>query len=141
VPKTPSDNYLREAMIKALRQEDVIFDFMVQLQRDPHRQPIEDPSIGWKEKESAFIPVAELRILRQEFDSEAQLRFADVLSFTPWHSLPEHRPLGGINRTRKAMYQELSRLRQRLNGVEHYEPTGDESFGQPRRRGSEHDSK
>jgi hypothetical protein len=128
VPKTPSDNYLREAMIETLSEEDVLFDFMVQLQRDPHRQPIEDPSIEWKEKETPFIPVAELRIPRQEFDSQAQLRFADVLSFTPWHSLPEHRPLGGVNRTRKAMYQELSRLRQRLNGVEHYEPTGDETF-------------
>ena len=128
VPKSPSDNYLREAMIETLRREDVVFDFMVQLQRDPHRQPIEDPSIEWKEAETPFIPVAELRIPRQEFDSQAQLRFADVLSFTPWHSLPEHRPLGGINRSRKEMYQELSRLRQRLNGIESYEPSGDETF-------------
>ena len=29
VPKTPSDNYLREAMIETLRREDVVFDFMV----------------------------------------------------------------------------------------------------------------
>ena len=128
VPKTPSDNYLREAMIETLRREDVVFDFMVQLQRDPHRQPIEDPSIEWKESETPFVPVAELRIPRQEFASQPQLRFADVLSFTPWHSLPEHRPLGGINRTRKAMYAELSWLRQQLNGVEHYEPTGAETF-------------
>jgi hypothetical protein len=26
------------------------------------------------------------------------------------------------------MYYELSRLRQELNAVEHYEPTGDEAF-------------
>ena len=129
IPKSPSDNYLREAMIETLRHEDgVVFDFMVQLQRDSHRQPIEDPSIEWKEADTPFVPVAELRIPRQEFDSQAQLRFADVLSFTPWHSLPDHRPLGGINRSRKAMYQELSQLRQRLNGVESYEPSGNEEF-------------
>jgi hypothetical protein len=26
------------------------------------------------------------------------------------------------------MYQELSTLRQKMNGVQHYEPTGDEQF-------------
>ncbi|MGK5169470.1 hypothetical protein [Geodermatophilus sp. CPCC 205761] len=68
-------------------------------------------------------------ILReQEFASLAQLDFADVLSVNPWHSLPDHRPLGGINRSRKALYREQSRLRQQLNGVEHHEPTGAEVF-------------
>jgi hypothetical protein len=40
----------------------------------------------------------------------------------------EHRPLGNQSRARKRMYYELSRLRQRKNDVEHYEPTGDEEF-------------
>jgi hypothetical protein len=52
IPTMPSDNYLREAMIQTLRDEDVYFDFMVQLQKDPHRQPIEDASIEWKESET-----------------------------------------------------------------------------------------
>jgi hypothetical protein len=128
VPRIPSDNYLREAMIETLRREDVTFDFMVQFQKDAHRQPIEDGSIEWRESETPFIPVAELRIPKQEFASLAQLDFADVLSVNPWHSLPDHRPLGGINRSRKALYREQSRLRQQLNGVEHHEPTGDELF-------------
>lgn len=128
VPEFPSDNYLREAMIETLQRDDVIFDFMVQFQKDAHRQPIEDASIEWKESETPFIPVAELRIPKQEFHSLAQLDFADVLTFTPWHTLPEHRPLGNINRSRKAFYWEMSRLRQRLNGVTHQEPTGDERF-------------
>jgi hypothetical protein len=42
--------------------------------------------------------------------------------------LPEHRPLGNQSRARRRMYLELSRLRQRMNGVPHYEPTGDEVF-------------
>jgi hypothetical protein len=128
IPRIPSDNYLREAMIKTLRDEDVYFDFMVQLQRDSHRQPIEDGSIEWKESESPFIPVAKICIPKQRFDSLAQLQFADTLTFNPWNCLAEHRPLGNINRSRKALYQETSELRQRLNGVRHYEPTGDERF-------------
>ena len=50
---------------------------------------------------------------------------------------PEHRPLGNQSRARKRMYYELSRLRQQMNAVEHYEPTGDEAFpARPIPRGS-----
>jgi hypothetical protein len=127
LPGLPDD--LAQGIFReTLRREDVTFDFMVQFQKDAHRQPIEDGSIEWRESETPFIPVAELRIPKQEFASLAQLDFADVLSLNPWHSLPDHRPLGGINRSRKALYWEQSRLRQQLNGVEHHEPTGDELF-------------
>ena len=51
-----------------------------------------------------------------------------VLSFNPWHCIPEHRPLGNQSRARKRMYSELSRLRQEMNAEQHYEPTGDEVF-------------
>jgi hypothetical protein len=128
LPHVPSDNYLREAMIRTLREQDVYFDFMVQLQKNPHRQPIEDASIEWKESETPFIPIAKIRIFKQEFSSLAQLQFADVLTYSPWHSLPEHRPLGNINRSRLALYGEMARLRQEMNGVQHYEPNGDERF-------------
>ena len=69
-----------------------------------------------------------LRIPRQTFDSPEQLAFARVLTYNPWHCIPEHRPLGNQSRARKRMYYELSQLRQKMNGVEHYEPTGDETF-------------
>jgi hypothetical protein len=128
VPRFPSDNYLREAMIRTLRDDDVYFDFMVQLQQDSHRQPIEDGSIEWKESETPFIPVAKICVPRQNFDSLAQLQFADTLTFNPWNCLAEHRPLGNINRSRKALYYEMSKLRQEMNGVQHYEPTGNERF-------------
>lgn len=128
VPGFPSDNYLREAMIRTLREEDVYFDFMVQLQKDAHRQPLEDASVEWKESETPFIPVARIRIPKQEFDSLDQLRFADILTFTPWHCLAEHRPLGNINRSRKALYYEMAKLRQEMNRVQQLEPTGDERF-------------
>ena len=115
-------------MIQTLRDEDVYFDFMLQLQKDAHRQPIEDASIEWKESETPFISVAKILIRKQKFDSLAQLQFADILTFNSWHCLAEHRPLGNINRSRKALYQEMSKFRQEMSGVQHYEPTGDEQF-------------
>jgi hypothetical protein len=69
-----------------------------------------------------------LRIPKQTFDSQAQLDFARVLTYNPWHCIPEHRPLGNQSRARRRMYSELARLRQEMNKVEHYEPTGDEAF-------------
>ncbi len=128
IPVFASDNYLREALIRTLSREDVEYDFMVQLQKDPHRQPIEDASIEWRESETPFIPIARIFVPKQKMDSAAQLAFADVLSINPWHCIAEHRPLGSINRNRKAMYYEMAKLRQMMNGVKHYEPTGDEEF-------------
>lgn len=128
IPVRASDNYLREAMGRTLAAGPWSFDFMVQVQTDPHRMPIEDATVKWPEKLSPYVPVAELRLPRQRFDSPAQLAFADNLSYNPWHSLEAHRPLGNQNRARRRMYQELSRLRQSMNAAPHIEPTGAERF-------------
>jgi hypothetical protein len=128
VPRKPSANYLREAMVATLAERSVEFDFMIQIQTDPHRMPIEHDGVEWPERLSPFVPVATLRIPRQRFDSTAQLAFARNLSFNPWHAIAEHRPLGNQNRARKVVYVELSKLRQQVNGDARIEPTGDEQF-------------
>jgi hypothetical protein len=128
IPARPSPNYLREAMVRTLAEGDWSFDFRVQVQTDSHRMPIEDATVKWPEGESPYVTVARLRLPRQHFESDAQLAFADVLSYNPWHSLEAHKPLGSQNRARKAMYLELSRLRQAMNATPHVEPTGDETF-------------
>jgi hypothetical protein len=128
LPSRPPDNYLREAMAATLAREDVEFDFLVQLQTDPRRMPVENASVRWPEALSPPVPVAVLRLPRQKFDSPAQLAFAHHLSFNPWHCVPEHRPLGNQNRARRRIYQELSQLRQSMNNTPHREPTGDEVF-------------
>jgi hypothetical protein len=131
IPVRPSENYLREAMVRTLADGDWEFDFMVQVQTDPHLMPTENASVHWPEHLSPYITVARLRLPAQRFDSDEQLAFADVLRYNPWHSLPEHKPLGNSNRARRRMYWELARLRQQMNAVEHVEPTGDEVFPDP----------
>jgi len=128
LPLRPPDNYLRDNMVRTLAEQDVEFEFMIQLQTDAFRMPIENAAVRWPEKLSPFIPVAHLHIPRQRFDSPEQLSFANVLSYNPWHSLPEHRPLGNQSRARQRMYWELSRLRQDMNHTPHVEPTGNEVF-------------
>jgi hypothetical protein len=128
LPRRPPDNYLRDAMVRTLAEEDVEFDIVLQVQTDPHKMPIENNGVLWPTKLSPRVPAAVLRIPQQTFDSPAQLDFARVLTYNPWHCIAEHRPLGNQSRARKRMYYELSRLRQRMNEVEHYEPSGDEVF-------------
>lgn len=129
LPRTPSgatlptgddisDNYLRERMVATLDKGDVYLDFYVQVQTNANTMPIEDPRVAWDRGLSPFIKVATIRVLQQTFDTPAQQLYGDNLSFTPWHSLPEHRPLGGINRGRRVIYSTMSKFRHGRNGEE-----------------------
>ena len=128
LPLRPPDDYLRQAMVDTLSEGDVELQVRVQMQTDSHLMPIENAAVLWPEKLSPRIPVATLRIPKQTFDSPAQMEFAKRLSYNPWHTIAEHRPLGNQSRARKRMYWELSQLRHRMNAVPHYEPNGDETF-------------
>jgi hypothetical protein len=123
-----SPNFLREAMAAHLREREACFDFMVQFQTDAVKMPVEDPSIEWGERASPFVPVAKIRIPPQVFDTERQNEYAENLSFTPWHCLPEHRPIGGVNRIRKTVYERISTLRHTANGVPRREPGSFDDF-------------
>ncbi len=128
LPRRPPDDYLRDAMVAALNQGDVEFDIRLQRQTDPFRMPIENNAVLWPEKLSPRVSVATLRLPRQTFDSRVQMEFAKKLSYNPWHTIAEHRPLGNQSRARQRMYFELSKLRHTQNAVPHYEPSGDERF-------------
>ncbi len=119
-------NYLRQAMVRTLADGDVEMDFMIQVQTDPHRMPIEDAGVRWPQSLSPFVPVATLRLPSQDFDTEARERFAHNLAYHPWHALAEHRPLGNQNRARRRMYWELRRLRQTMNATPHIEPKAED---------------
>lgn len=128
LPFRPPDDYLRQAMVKSLAEGDVELDFRLQLQTDPHLMPLENNGVLWPERLSPRVSVATLRLPQQKFDSPSQMEFAKKLSYNPWHTIAEHRPLGNQSRARQRMYYELSKLRHDMNAVPHFEPTGDEVF-------------
>ncbi len=128
LPLRPPDDYLRNAMVAALSEGDVELDIRLQRQTDSYLMPIENNGVLWPEKLSLRVSAATLRIPKQKFDSPAQLEFARALSYNPWHSIPEHRPLGNQSRARRRMYDTLSKLRHSMNDVPLYEPNGDEVF-------------
>lgn len=114
---------LQSTMAAVLQAMDVQFDFLVQLRTHPDKMPLEDSTVAWSESLSPPRKVATLTIPSQTFTSPAQLEFAEHLSYTPWHSLPEHRPLGAINDVRRSVYQQLSLVRHERNAVPRQEPT------------------
>jgi hypothetical protein len=121
-PEAEGPDFLREAMRQQLSDDDVYFDFLVQVQTDPVRMPIEAPLTVWDEAQSPFQRVAMIRIPRQDVTLKG-VAMAEKLAFTPWHALPEHRPIGNMNRARKVIYDMVSEFRRTTNGVERVEPT------------------
>lgn len=123
MPESPGPDFLREAMIETLRECEAVFDFLVQVQTDPVRMPVEDSTVVWDEHHSPFRRVATIRIPAQDFDTPKRQEFAENLSYNPWHSLPAHQPLGCMNRVRRSVYEMISRLRHERNSVPREEPT------------------
>lgn len=124
-PDAPGPDFLKQALTATLLREEVVFDFLVQTQVDPVRMPVEDPTVVWDERVSPFRRVATLRFPVQECDTPERHAFAENLSFNPWHSLAEHRPLGGTNRIRRQVYATISGIRRARNGVPTEEPTAE----------------
>jgi hypothetical protein len=122
LPPILTDNYLTENMEKHLATDEAIFDFMIQVQKDPVRMPVEDAGVEWSENESPFIKVATLRIPPQSFRTREREELAEDLSFSPAHSLIDHRPIGGINRARIEIYRYLSDFRHKQNNKQLIEP-------------------
>ena len=123
IPDNPSDDYLREAMARQLADGSAVFDFSIQLQKDPYREPIEDAGVTWSEEHSPFRRAGTLTIPSQAFESPERKAFGDTLSFNPWRCLPQHQPLGGISRARKQVYEALSHFRHERNRAPRVEPT------------------
>ena len=103
--RLPAD-YFTAAMAASLRTEEAVFDFRVQVQTNAETMPIEDVSVEWSERDSPPVTVATLHIGPQPVDSSSDVTTeCESRSFDPWHALAEHRPIGGMNRLRRVVYE------------------------------------
>ena len=119
-------NFLRESLLLSLSKGQACYDFYIQPNNDPEKNPIEDPTLVWDEKVSPFIKVARLDILQQsDFTTQPRMNFCENLSFNPWHGHESDnlRPMGQINRVRKLVYDEISKYRHNANHAVEMEPT------------------
>ncbi|NUG52794.1 catalase family protein [Acinetobacter lactucae] len=116
LPKNPPHDFLREALKNTLQNSDACMEFLIQ-PRTSSEMLVEDAMTEWDEKAAPFYQVATIHIPKQNFDTLEQNKFCENLSFTPWHALPEHKPLGAVNRMRKVIYENISRVRHDMNSA------------------------
>jgi hypothetical protein len=115
---------IREAMIDHFAIHGGDWDVRVQLCRDLETMPIENASTVWPEDQSPFLTVARLHVPPQTAWSEARSAVVeDGMSFSPWHGIDAHRPLGGIMRLRKRVYEASAGVRAEHAGRPMSEPT------------------
>jgi catalase len=103
------ENYLHEKLLEELNDNDVHFDFCIQLFVDEKKTPIEDIYIEWKESDSLPIPIAALTIPKQNFDPQLQTDI-EQMAFNPWHT-KDFTPLGLMNLVRMKLYDASARNR------------------------------
>jgi hypothetical protein len=124
----PARDYLRERLASSLSAKPACYEFLVQPNMDPDSNPVENPMGEWNERSSPYLKVATLTFpVQKGIDSAEQLNVCENLSFNPWNSMPETRPVGQINRMRARIYSAISELRHRANHVPLIEPKSHET--------------
>lgn len=123
VGRRGGESALRALVADFFAEHGAEYELRAQLCVDVERMPVEDASVLWPEELSPHQVVAVLHLPAQDPYSDARRRYADdVLSFSPWHALEAHRPLGSLMRARRTAYRRSSDLRHTVNGVREHEP-------------------
>lgn len=118
-------NYLAQALKESMTQKagekekkPLEFSFMVRvIDNSQVTQPegvgeklIENAAIAWTDENYPAVKFTSVKVATitiPAVEEKENLNFVNAckhLQFTPWHSLAEHKPLGGINRLRKPVY-------------------------------------
>ncbi|MFE6938596.1 peroxidase family protein [Streptomyces chartreusis] len=132
-PDRGETDFLHREFADRLAHGPVEYDLCVQRFVDERHTPVEDASVEWTDGMSPALPVARLTIPGQDLDSaeaHATARRIEDLAFNPWYTTEEFRPLGNINRARKAAYQASSAHRLGLRFVTE-EPLRNRVLGRP----------
>jgi hypothetical protein len=110
-------NGLREAVVDFFRKNGGVWEVRAQLCTDLELMPIENAAVVWPEEKSPNRPIARITVKPQVAWSEARSSAVDDgMLFSPWHGLAAHRPLGGIMRVRRTVYEMGKKFRAEKNG-------------------------
>ncbi len=114
---------IREVVRESLIEQGGTWELRAQLCTNLDKMPIENASVAWDEKASPYVTVATLEVPAQvSWEHGLSDRTEDALSFSPWHGLAAHQPLGGVNRARKEPYEMSAGFRGKFNGCPMHEP-------------------
>lgn len=129
VDLTDKPNGLREAVVDFFASNTAQWELRVQLCTDLQAMPIEDASVVWPEELSPYVAVAHIAAKPQTAWSDARSATVDDgMSFSPWHGIEAHRPIGSIMRVRKMAYEMSAKFRAEHNRVSMVEPASLQDF-------------
>jgi hypothetical protein len=110
-------NGIREAVVEFFGRNAGTWEVRAQLCTDLATMPIQNAAVVWPEEESPYRRIARIKVEPQTAWSESRLSAVDDgMQFSPWHGLAAHRPLGGIMRVRKEVYEAAKKFRVERNG-------------------------
>jgi hypothetical protein len=132
--KKKAHDYMRDNLYSSLEfHKKGCFDFQIQPQKFPSVMPIEDSTKRWPEnrkmnrrKFQPYVNVAKIEFdyaTNKNMNSKEMRNFCDDLSFSPWHTLEAHKPLGRTMRMRRDVYRAISDFRRSNNGANFKEPS------------------
>lgn len=75
------------------------------------RRAVEDACLDWSALGSELVELARIAIPPQQSASAEAMSRAARIAFSPWHALAAHKPLGSLNRARRALYAAQSAAR------------------------------
>jgi hypothetical protein len=122
-------NALRDAVVEYFAKNAAEWEVRVQLCTDLQKMPIENASVAWPEELCPYLTVARIVAPPQVAWSTARaLAIDDTMSFSPWHGVAAHRPIGSMMRVRQLSYRMSAKFRTDHNGGAAREPRSLESL-------------
>ena len=107
MPSATDPSYLFTDAAARLKAGVTAMELCIQRFRDPISTPIEDTAVEWTQLSAPPEPVADLVFPQGDVttpQAQSRARAVDALAFNPWNTTEDFRPLGNLNRARKASY-------------------------------------
>jgi hypothetical protein len=118
VKSSDSREVLRDWLVEYFANNSARYEFKIQLGTAPDHHPTEDGSVVWDEATAPYQTIATIEFPPQDpFNAERRTFWEDRMKLSPWDALAEHRPLGGINRLRKIVYNMSRKKREAVNAT------------------------
>jgi hypothetical protein len=123
-------NGLRGAVKAFFAADTAVWELRAQLCTDLDKMPVEDSSKVWPEDLSPYLTIGRLTARPQDtWSAQNVAAIDDGMSFSPWHGITAHQPLGSIMRVRREVYKSSADFRGTRNGCPMHEPRAAQSPG------------
>ena len=117
VPSDAPPTILSDWLVEYFAAHDAVYDFRIQLGTDPVHHPTEDASVVWDERSAPWQTIGSVIFPRQEgvMAPKRRVMWEERVRLSPFAGLEKHRPLGGVNRLRRHVYERSWRQRKEVN--------------------------